>query len=585
VNIVALGRATGSILRENYRSVLAAGNMIYALDRQDRGVLLAVGGDHESGIREFRDNEAAFLEWLGRAKDNITIPGERTVVEAIESGYAEYRSSLPELIDLQTRGLAPGPDWQHYRTSMHDASAKVRDACLRLHDLNEATMYAASAHASHVAGRAIWSTTLVAFSSLLAALMFSQAFAERMTRPLRRFVSASRRISSGDYVVQVPVEGGKELRHLAREFNEMATKLRHYQQMNIGQIIAEQEKGEAILSSIEDGLIVFDPGLNVTTMNPAARHLLHLESDGRTGLTCEDVLRTPSACELVRQTVAQGVQPEMPDEARVIAVPGKRGTRQYLMSATAVRGRVQGLHGVVVLLRDITRLREVERLKSDFIMAASHELRTPLTGLAMSIDLLLERERENSTNGDRELLRVAHEEVHRMQALVNDLLDLSRIEAGKIEMEFERVSASSLFHRVQGIFRGQVETKAVELTATVAPDLPDIRADATKITWVLTNLISNALRYVNQGGRITLSAELIGRHVHVVVRDDGPGIPVEYQMRIFEKFVQVEGREGGGTGLGLAICKEIIRAHGGTIWVDSTPGQGSTFTFTVPVAA
>jgi len=172
-----------------------------------------------------------------------------------------------------------------------------------------------------------------------------------------------------------------------------------------------------------------------------------------------------------------------------------------------------------------------------------------------------------------------------MQALVNDLLDLSKIEAGRIEMEFDRVSIPSLFRRVQGIFKGQLETKRVELDAALSPDLPDIRADATKITWVLTNLVSNALRYVQEGGHIALSAEVIGRHAHVVVRDDGPGIPPEYQARIFEKFVQVEGRESGGTGLGLAICKEIVRAHGGTIWVESTPGTGSAFTFTVPLAA
>jgi NtrC-family two-component system sensor histidine kinase KinB len=171
-----------------------------------------------------------------------------------------------------------------------------------------------------------------------------------------------------------------------------------------------------------------------------------------------------------------------------------------------------------------------------------------------------------------------------MKALVNDLLDLSKIEAGKIELEFENVSVQSLFENVQEVFKGQAEMKQVKLISELTGDLPKVRADANKVTWVLTNLISNALRYVRQDGQIQIEAKKIGSHVHLSVRDDGPGIPPEYQSRVFQKFVQVKGRQSGGTGLGLAICKEIVRAHGGAIWVESSPGQGSTFTFTLPVA-
>jgi NtrC-family two-component system sensor histidine kinase KinB len=154
---------------------------------------------------------------------------------------------------------------------------------------------------------------------------------------------------------------------------------------------------------------------------------------------------------------------------------------------------------------------------------------------------------------------------------------------GRIELEFENVPVSTLFDHVDAIFNNQMDIKGVTLSLEQSADLLIIRADANKITWVLTNLISNALRYVNKGGHIQLMAQRIGPHVHLSVRDDGPGIPLEYQLKIFQKFVQVKGQEAGGTGLGLAICKEIVRAHGGTIWVESSSGQGSTFTFTLPV--
>jgi NtrC-family two-component system sensor histidine kinase KinB len=169
-----------------------------------------------------------------------------------------------------------------------------------------------------------------------------------------------------------------------------------------------------------------------------------------------------------------------------------------------------------------------------------------------------------------------------MKALVNDLLDLSRIETGRIELAFESIPVRMLFDHARSVFNNQLGMKGVELTAEVAEDLPSVRADANKITWVLTNLISNSLRYVGQGGHIQLMAKKVGPQVQLSLKDDRPGIPPEYQSKIFHKFVQVKARVAGGTGLGLAICKEIVRAHGGAIWVESPSGQGSTFTFTLP---
>jgi len=471
-----------------------------------------------------------------------------------------------------------------YQETVYPVFAKVREACIGLRHLNEETMYAASVSAGNVAKRAIWSTVLVAASALIVALMFSLFLAERIVRPIRHFMEASRRISSGDYAVQVPVETGDELGRLASEFNQMATQLGHYHDMNIEQIISEKNKGEAILSSIEDGLMVFDTNLRVTAINPAARRLLDLEFSESSTLHCADILPDQNVCDLILKTIETGIQPSVPDEQRVITLAEGEGSRHYLFSVTTIRGRDRNLSGIVLLLRDVTRFKEVERLKSEFVMAASHELRTPLTSLGMSVDLLLEHAAQGLPEKDRELLQVAHEEVHRMKALVNDLLDLSRIEAGRIEMEFEDVRVPTLFDHVRAIFKSQVEVKEVTLTSELNEDLPCVRADANKITWVLTNLISNALRYVGKGGHIQLLAHRIGPHIHLTVRDDGPGIPPDYQSKIFQKFVQVKNRESGGSGLGLAICKEIVRAHGAAIWVESSPGQGSTFTFTLPVA-
>jgi NtrC-family two-component system sensor histidine kinase KinB len=584
-NLVSLGKATDAILRENYRSILAAETMVDALERQDSAILLLFLGDKEQGIIQFRENDALFLEWLARAKDNITVEGEKELVRSIETGYLKYRQLFSGLTDMQD--TIPPADRAFpnlYRKSAYPLFAGVRDNCIQLRHINEETMYAASKKAHRVAQRAIWSTALAAASALVVALMFSLLLAERIVRPLAHIMEGSRKISLGDYAVAVPVETRDELGHLAGEFNRMAAQLLRYNEMNIEKIISEKNKGEAILSSIEDGLVVFDTGLTATGINPAARRILGLEFADIEALQCADILPEPHVCGLIRKTVETGAQPKLPDEQRVLTLFKGEQPCHYLFSVTAIHAKDRFLSGIVLLLRDITRLREVERLKSEFIMAASHELRTPLTSLGMSVDLLLEYSAEGLDEKSRDLLVAAHEEVHRMKALVTDLLDLSRIEAGKIDLEFETVDVENLFDYVRTVFKNQVDIKEVHLTSEIDKDLPAIRADSNKITWVLTNLISNALRYVGKDGQIRLMARRIGPHVHVSVRDDGPGIPPEYQTKIFQKFVQIKGQETGGTGLGLAICKEIVRAHGGAIWVESSPGQGSAFTFTLPMA-
>ncbi len=585
LNLVSLGKATDAILRENYRSILAAEHMLDALERQDSGILILLLGDARKGTFQFRENDAVFLQWLARAKDNVTIAGEAELVRSLEANYARYRQRISEVTELLgAQELSPESSLSTYQKSIYPVFINIREECAQLRNLNEGTMYAASDRAGEVARRAIWSTVSVFASALGIALIFSLWLADRITRPLRRFMEASRTISAGNYSVEVPIQGGDELGRLAGEFNRMAAQLAHYHEMNIEQIISEQSKSEAILSSIEDGLVVFDTEFKATGINPAARRILGLEYRECEGLPCAEILLEANVCDLIRRTVENGMPPIIPEEQRIITMPTGELLRHYLFAVTVIRAKDRHLSGIVLLLKDVTRLKEIEQLKSEFVMAASHELRTPLTSMGMSIDLLLEHAAPTLAEADRELLQAAHEEVHRMKALVNDLLDLSKIEAGRIELEFESLRVQAILEYVQTIFANQVEQKHVLLAAEFPDDLPNIRADSNKISWVLTNLISNALRYVPEGGHILVAAKRIGPNIHLSVHDDGPGIPQEYQAKIFQKFVQVKGREAGGTGLGLAICKEIVRAHGGTIWAESEAGQGSTFTFTVPVA-
>ena len=583
VHLLDLGRASDAILRENYKSIIAADNMIGAIDRQDSAILLLMHGYRNEGLSQHHEYESQFLQWLGRAKDNVTVEGEEKIISTIHAGYASYLINISQLILLYETDTRQAATFYHETVSPSFRS--VRDACGELREINEKTMFRASDRARNIARRAIWSMVVIGVLVVVAGLGFSLFLSARLTRPLRQIMQAAQQVAERNYDVEIRTGSSDELGLLAEEFNAMVRKLKAFHNLDIKQIVAEKQKSEAIIRSIDDGIIVVDAEFKVTDLNPTAEHALRIEVGKAQGKHFLEVVKNEQLFEYVKQSLESGRVPFVEEGKDVFALERGRERSYYQFSVTPVHTRTDSMPGVVLLLRNVTKLRELDRLKSEFIMTASHELRTPLASIGMSIGLLLENAMAKLNEREQQLLAAAQEEVHRLKSLVNDLLDLSKIEAGKIDIEFELTPVVLLFEKAVAVLKSQADQESVELTFAVQQGLPPVNADANKITWVLTNLISNALRYTGNAGHIRLLAEKIGPHLHISVSDDGAGIPYEYQSKIFDKFVRVESpKSAGGSGLGLTICKEIVRAHGGRIWVDSVPGEGSTFTFTLPMA-
>ncbi len=320
-HVWSLARTTDEILRDYYRSILAVENMVDALGGQDSGILLILMGDVEKGIVQFRDNETLFLQWLGRSKDSIAVEGESAVIQAIEASYGEFRKQVERLSPGSATGAAGARlTLDSYRKSILPAYNRVKASCLELRTMNEKTMYAVSERERQIASWAIWSTVLVASIASFFAFIFSLLFAERLVLPLRRFVEAAKKISAGEFAVQVSAETEDELGELAGEFNRMTGELRRYHLMNVDRIVAEKNKADAILASIEDGLVVFDTERKVTGINPAGCRILELESQAAKSMSCEQILPVRSICEVVAETIRSGSQPEIPDDRRIIAL-------------------------------------------------------------------------------------------------------------------------------------------------------------------------------------------------------------------------------------------------------------------------
>jgi PAS domain S-box-containing protein len=327
-------------------------------------------------------------------------------------------------------------------------------------------------------------------------------------------------------------------------------------------------------------VIVTDGEGCVTKLNPAAEEIFGSEKEN-IGKHVGEVARdariagaVAEALESQRPVAGEGMSSILP-----LAVDGSE--RAFRLRTTPMRDTGSRLMGAVTLLEDITHLREIDRLKSEFIATASHELRTPLTSVQMGVHLLLEGAAGELSEKQAEVLSACREDCERLDKLMRDLLDLSRIEAGESQPDLHTVKPAQLIKAAAEELRAQVESKGLAFLVNVPFDLPDVIADRSQIERVLANIVVNAIRYTKQG-EIRINAEKRGPFVAVSVSDTGTGIPQEYLAHIFDKFVQVPGAAMGGAGLGLAISRLIIEAHGGQIGVQSEFGNGSTFTFTLP---
>jgi PAS domain S-box-containing protein len=346
-------------------------------------------------------------------------------------------------------------------------------------------------------------------------------------------------------------------------------------------VLQEQAKTEAIMEAIEDGLIVVDPAGTIVHVNAVACAILEVERDRVLGERLEELgshhphyLRLRAA---VREFLAH---PEREGGRMEISLFLRGRDHFYVLRPTPFRARDGSNAGLILALQDVTHLRDQERRREALLGTLSHELRTPLTSLAMALELLRQDQLDPE---QRHVLETVREDVAQLQDLSQRLLDLSRSRAMTIALERRDVDLAAVFGRVMKTFGHQAQEKQIALDVAVPAAGLTVPGDETRITWAISNLLANALRYTPSGGRIELRLAPSDGDVRITVSDTGPGIPPGQRDRIFERFTQgPDGGEMGAAGLGLAIVRDIVQAHGGRIQLESEVGSGSRFTLELP---
>lgn len=419
---------------------------------------------------------------------------------------------------------------------------------------------------------------MVGLAVLLIGFVTANGLARRFGTPIEGLAAAADRIGRGDFDITLPVTPVAEMSALSRRFGLMAESLRQFRSTDVEALAAGQRRLQAVLDSIDDGLLILDRQGRLEHLNPVA--LRQLGWDGRNiGMTLGQALQNPELDRQLQLILEGGYLEQAPED---LAVETQGETRLLTYSLTPVSHAEGYIIGAVMVLRDVTEQRAFDRLRSEFVLRASHELRTPVTGMHMAFGLLRERLVFPPESREVDLMHTVEEEMQRLVRLINDLLNFSRYQNGMQTLDRSPCDLPELLEEIEQRFGEQAAEQEVVLECEAQTPLPRLQLDRVQIVRVLDNLVDNALRHSKPGGRIRLQARRHGERVILSVEDNGEGIAFGQQARIFEPFVQV-GRKKGGAGLGLALCKEIVQLHGGRIGVYSRPGQGTQFYFALPL--
>ncbi|HWB74957.1 MAG TPA: ATP-binding protein [Nannocystaceae bacterium] len=573
-HVDALGATSGSILHDNYRSVLAAQQMSEALERMDRAAILRVLPADEDATAIAQQSRAAFADALAQQQQNLTEPGEADVSTQLAAAWHDYVT--------QYDAFVAAPSARAYLGELAPRFTEVKSAAAEILALNQAAMVRKSDAARASAQRARTLVLLSLLGALALGSLGSLWIAARVLQPLLELSAVARRLGAGDLSARATPTGDDEIASVGRELDEMATRLDAFHKSSLGELLRAQLAAQAAIDSIPDPVVVLGLDGKLLSSNRAAEVDLGVGVQHGDPLACiEPPLR--AAIAHVRDHVLGGNGPYVPRGfEEVVALATDEGERAYLPRASPLVGHEGDVIGVSVIVQDVTRLRRFDQLRNDMIATVAHEFRTPLTSLRMAIHLVIEGAAGEPTAKQLELLSAGRDDCERLQSIVDDLLDIAKLQAGKVELDREPVRAAALIERTLDAHRADADRQQITFEIHVTPGLDDVLVDRSRVQLVFDNLVHNALRHAPPASAISLRAEPHGDAVRFTVEDRGPGIPEELQSRVFDRFFRVPGTQASGAGLGLSIAREIVEAHGGRIGVSGAAGRGAAFWFTIP---
>ena len=578
INLRKLDNSINMIMKSNYNSIVAVQNMSLILERQDSLQLSYIFTKNKDYIEKFYENKEYFYNSLKVEQNNITEKGERELSKKATENYEIYNRKFDKFLKIKKEAEMQ----EYYFNEIFPVFEELKQNFRELIDLNQNSMLNKKEKAAEISKQAVLSIVFLVTITTIIGFMLSSFIINGIFVQFRELIEKMNKISEGDYSQRIKPLNDKELKKLAETFNKMSEELSSYRIMSIKKLMAEKKKAEAVVENISDGIIVADLKGKVILINKEAKHLFNLiEKDEQTiGKDFISVINNKEIYEKIKKNIENEKVEKEDRHFEVTLLNGNKKvhTKIFINKISIENENI----GVVVLIQDITKLKKINQMKTDFVSTVSHEFKTPLTSMGMAVSMLAEG--KNLNEDQKECVNIIKEDNERLNVLVNDLLDLSRIESGKTVMNIKENSVFEIINNAVNPLKRLFETENVVCEVGKIDLNYKVNADFNRITWVMTNLLTNAVKYKDNSRQLKIEINAIKDEDKIVfsVKDNGIGIDEEFHEKIFNKFIRVSVSEDGkvtGTGLGLSICKGIVEAHKGKIWVESKKGEGSIFYF------
>ena len=576
LRLYSLSHSLNNLMVNNYKSINAASKMIEAIEAQDRAITDYVYIEKKDSLDVYNLNSAEFYRWNQIALNNITEVGEREQTLKINSTYLQFLNSFSRIQEIRNKGnFSSSMDF--YYTNITPIFNNLKKELTALSLINEKAMFQSKDVVSNNSRASMYFILILSIVTVLGGFVLARFFMNKNLKPIYLLTENIKAIKEGNLKQQVSISTEDEIGVLTKEFNNMTERLLIFEQSTTGKLLEEKDRSLTIVKSISDPLIVLDSDYKIILLNKACEEFFGiLEGDSIN----KHIFQTIRNADLYNH-ILDIIEKKVDYNQKIMAFSSKDNENFFNVIVTDAKDTENNIKTIVVVFQNITQLKQ----KTDFISTISNEFKTPLNSLMLGTSLMLDENIGALNPKQKETIETIEKNGNRLNDLVINLLQLIKLESNKSLFNFAPCSIVGIIDDCCKNFYEQAGNNDVNLTYEMDENLPKIEMDSEKISWVLNNLVSNALKFTNAGDEICIISYADKTNIYVSVKDTGIGISEQYLYKIFDKFVKVEGHdyESRGTGLGLAIAKEIVEAHGGAIKCESRLDEGSIFTFTLPL--
>lgn len=537
-----------AVLQDNYITLQFVENMRKSLDTYEAYLSdeRPAPGAREGFIQVFETN-------LAKQEGNITEAGEMEATQSLRS---------------QFEALKKDPDFSNNREIL------IRDLLHRISDVNMFAIVRKNEAARETAEQANVLLGIIAVLCFLISFVFIVNFPGYIADPIRQLTESIRQIADKNYSERLFFKSRDEFGELATAFNDMASRLDAYEHSNLAELLFEKKRMETLLDNMTDAVLVLDENSKVLFVNPVACQLMSVKKTELLGKYAPDAALHNDLLRSLLQTTTT-------DPLKIYYNEKESYFQKETIAVRVERPNFPADAGAVILLKNVTSFKELDQAKTNFIATISHELKTPISSIKMSLSLLEDKRIGPLNEEQQKLLAHIRGDSQRLLNITGELLDLAQVETGNIRLNILPGDPNNILQYALETVQIQAEQKNVRLEIHKDDDLPMIKTDTDKTTWVLVNLLTNAIHYSPEGSAVVIELRKEPGALVFSVRDFGKGIEERFHSRLFDRYFQVPDSPQTGTGLGLAICKEFIEAQGGEIGLESEVGKGSRFYFRV----